>query len=712
VVIADQSEPIARQLGSPYAVALGPGPEPARLIAKLDVKDRPAVLWGNWFGGGVVVLRSPLRRLSRATAADVAALVDDQPTLIAWSPQDDSGTAVHIGGGWVGCLGFSPGTSAACFYDSLLRWRQDTGWTFEALGFHGREAHLHAELDSWRRLLLSAGDTIPPAGLAGRFATIEPPALSQLRYLAGVEAVIGNINSGRFYQLNLCTRLSARSLASAPVLFAHLAEQLNPAYGALLVAQPDDQHPGPVSPDIVSLSPELFLRVRGGEVITSPIKGTAPRQLGDIDAPSLRASAKDAAENIMIVDLMRNDLSRVCRPGTVQVDRLLELQAHPGVWHLVSTVTGQLADGVTTGKLLEATFPPGSVTGAPKSSALQGIADFEPYRRGAYTGALGLVSPIAGADFSVLIRTLECSRDRIELGVGGGITVDSSPITEWYECLAKAAPLVSALGSKLHLELQVAAPQPTARQLTGGLFETVLAIGSSVLRLAAHLARLDRSCHELYGAGIPDDLAGRMAAIVAADPSPPPRRAVRVIARPNADGLAFDVSFAPLLAQASDSRLSCAERSASTWRHKWADRAELLAAEQASTPELPYFLTAAGSDRFVAETSRGNLFCKVTDGTWLTPPLDEDVLPGVTRRDVLDIFSRAQLPLRIARFTAEQFQHSRGAFWTSSLRGAVPITAVDGVRLPASDQLANMINAELGVGKLISRQRRDLRRFC
>jgi para-aminobenzoate synthetase/4-amino-4-deoxychorismate lyase len=698
MVIADQSEPIAGQLGSPYAVPLGPGPEPAGLVAKLNVKDCPAVLWGNWFGGGVVVLRSPLRRVSPATAVGVAALIDDQPTLSARSPQNDSATAVQIGGGWVGCLGFSPGTSAACFYDSLLRWRQDTGWTFEALGFQGRLAHLHTELDCWRRLLRSAGETIPPAGLAGRFTTIEPPALSQLRYLAGVEAVIGRINAGRFYQLNLCTRLSSQSLASAPVLFAHLAERLDPAFGALLVTRPDDQHPGPVAPDIISMSPELFLRVRGREVITSPIKGTAPRQPGDSDAPSLRASAKDAAENIMIVDLMRNDLSRVCRPGTVQVDKLLELQAHPGVWHLVSTVTGKLADEVTTGQLLAATFPPGSVTGAPKSSALQGIADLEPYRRGAYTGAFGLASPIAGADFNVLIRTLECHRDRIELGVGGGITVDSSPITEWYECLAKAAPLVSALGSKLHAELQVTAPQPSARQLAGGLVETVLAIGSSVLRLAAHLARLDRSCHELYGVGIPDDLAGRVAAIVAADRSPPPRRAVRVIARPDADGLNVDVSLTPLVAQASGPRLSCAERSASTWRHKWADRAELLAAEQASAPDLPYFLTAAGSDRFVAETSRGNLFCKAVDGTWLTPPLDEDVLPGVTRRDVLDIFDRAQLPLRMERFSAEQFQHSRGAFWTSSLRGAVPITAVDNVRLPASDQVVNMINTELGIG--------------
>jgi para-aminobenzoate synthetase / 4-amino-4-deoxychorismate lyase len=697
-VIADQSKPIAEQIGSPYAVPLGFGQEPARLVAKLNVKDRPAVLWGNWFGGGVVVLRMPLRRVSPATAPDVVALLDDQPSLTACSRDDDRATAVQIGGGWVGCLGFSPGTSAACFYDSLLRWQPETGWTFEALGLQGREAHLDTELERWRRLLKSADDPIPPAGLAAQFTTIEPPGPTQLRYLASVEAAIGKINTGRFYQLNLCTRLWSRSQAEPPVLFAHLAEQLDPAYGALLVSQPDDHHHSPVAPDIVSMSPELFLRVRGRQVITSPIKGTAPRRPGDTDAPTLRASAKDAAENIMIVDLMRNDLSRVCRPGTVQVSSLLDLQAHPGVWHLVSTVVGQLADGVSTGQLLSATFPPGSVTGAPKSSALQGIADLEPYRRGAYTGAFGLASPIAGADFSVLIRTLECNRDRIDLGIGGAITVDSAPINEWYECLAKAAPLVSALGSELHSELDMTAPQPSARRLAGGLLETMLVIRSSVLRLAAHLARLDRSCRELYGVGIPDDLAVRIAAIVAANPSPPPRRAVRIVARADADGLKVDVSLAPLLPPASSSRISCAQRSTSSWRHKWADRAELLAAEQATAPDLPYFLTTAGSERFVAETSRGNLFCMAADGTVLTPPLDEAVLPGVTRRDVLDIFTCAQLPLRIDRFTSEQFQQSRGAFWTSSLRGAVPIAAVDGVRLPASDQLVNMINMELGIG--------------
>ncbi len=696
VVIAELTESVGQWLGSPYAVPLGSGPDPAQLVARLDPNDRPSVLWGNWFGGGVVAFRSPLRTITGSTAADVIGLVDDQPFIA--SPPDHGANAPQIGGGWFSCLGFSAGASIAYFYDSLLRWEPISGWTFETLGLSGRNARLEAELDAWRRLLRTAGDTTPPRVLAARFTTMAPPAPTQLHYLASIEAAIGRINAGEFYQLNLCTRLMSRSAASPPTIFADLASQLHPAYGAMMLTQADDDRGTPARA-ILSISPELFLRVRGRTVTTSPIKGTAARQPGDTDAPSLRASAKDAAENIMIVDLMRNDLSKVCRPGTVQVDELLDLQPHPGVWHLVSTVTGQLRKGVSTGQLLRATFPPGSVTGAPKSSALRGIADLETYERGAYTGALGLTSPIAGADFNVLIRTLECHGDRIELGVGGGITVDSAPITEWYECLAKAAPLVSALGSRLDPDLLATPARPSDRQLAGGLLETMLVIGSSVLRQAAHLARLDRSCRELYGHGVPDDLAGRIAAVVATDPSPPPRRLLRVIARLGVTGLTLDVSLEPLADQDRSSSLRSTERSAAAWRHKWADRAELTAAEARTAPDLPYFLTpAGGSDRFVAETSRGNVFCADPDGTWLTPPLDEHVLPGVTRRDVLDIFARIGLSLRIERFAASQLQRSACAFWTSSIRGAVPISAVDGHQLPPSDEFVRRINAELGTG--------------
>ena len=197
------------------------------------------------------------------------------------------------------------------------------------------------------------------------------------RHLAAIEGAIGRIHRGSFYQVNLCTRLHAETSSPAPMIFAALAERLQPTYGGLVSRPPaTDGTPRAVA----SFSPELFLSVHDGTIKTAPIKGTAPRVSGAVDSPELRASTKDAAENVMIVDLMRNDLSRVCRPGTVQVDELLSVQPAPGVWHLVSTVSGQLQPGMSTAEVLTATFPPGSVTGAPKIAAQQGIQELEDAR--------------------------------------------------------------------------------------------------------------------------------------------------------------------------------------------------------------------------------------------------------------------------------------------------------------------------------------------
>lgn len=151
----------------------------------------------------------------------------------------------------------------------------------------------------------------------------------------------------------------------------------------------------------------------------------------------------------MIVDLMRNDLGRVCSWGTVAVPRLVGLEAHPGVWHLVSDVSGQLRDGVDNADLLRATFPPGSVTGAPKVRAMEVIAALEATGREVYTGAIGYSSPVAGLELSVAIRTLEFSAGRVWLGAGGGVVSDSRPERELEECLVKARPLVAAVGSTI-----------------------------------------------------------------------------------------------------------------------------------------------------------------------------------------------------------------------------------------------------------------------
>ncbi len=683
------SEPPPHQgPGRPFRVPLTSTARPDSVISRLPVADHPGVLWGDWFGGGVLIMIRPLAVRTPATAESAFGFLDEQPVL----PDPPAGGADLVGGGWLACLGYTPGTTSLAFYDALLRWRAREGWSFESLGLAGREAATAAALAYWTAALddRSAASPDPdPSGplIGGTFATREPAGVTRDRYLAAVEGVIGRIHWGDFYQLNLCIRLHARSDRPAPAIFSSVAEQLQPAYAALVTGPSTGGNQAMVA----SFSPELFLRVRGREVLTKPIKGTAPRRAGGSTAAGLQASAKDAAENIMIVDLMRNDLSRVCRPGSVAVPELLAVEPHPGVWHLVSTVRGELNEDVKTSAVLAATFPPGSVTGAPKLAAQRGIAETELEARGAYTGTLGLVSPCGGTELNVVIRSFELTGDAVELGVGGGITVDSVPIREWYECLHKAAPLVGAVGSSLEPELadEPRAPDPA---LTGlGVFESILAVRGRIVRLAGHLARLDLSCRELYGLGLPADLASTVQQRLRTGPAAE-RVVLRVTARPHAHGLRVAVEARPLGPRRTTSTLSTASRPQRSWRHKWLDRVALDAAEQTTWPAMPYF-AAVGR---VTETSRGNLFWRGADGVWCTPPLDEQVLPGVTRREVMDLLGRGGTAVQIRRGQADDLHRAGGAFWTSSLSGAVAVTAIDDYHVPDVSELLAELNALLG----------------
>jgi para-aminobenzoate synthetase component I len=251
-------------------------------------------------------------------------------------------------------------------------------------------------------------------------------------YGAAVEAVKDAIARGDVYQVNLVQHLSAAFEGSPSELATRLAA-LHPL------------HPEPLVGDgwtIVSASPELFLARRGHRVWTAPIKGTRP--LGEDD---LRDSEKDAAEHVMIVDLERNDLSRVCEPGTVRWPGLMTEQELAGVKHLVTRVEGRLRDGVGLAEILEAMFPGGSVTGAPKISAVDHIAALEPVGRGASMGALGRVWPNGDLDLALTIRTFAVTEGRIHLWVGGGIVWDSEPEEEIEESWVKARPLLAAIGA-------------------------------------------------------------------------------------------------------------------------------------------------------------------------------------------------------------------------------------------------------------------------
>jgi para-aminobenzoate synthetase component 1 len=261
-----------------------------------------------------------------------------------------------------------------------------------------------------------------------------------VEYQDAVKACVHAIEAGELFQANICTRFTGRFDGDPSALFAEGVRRMQPRKAAYLAGEWGA---------IVSMSPELFLSRHGDLVRSTPIKGTLPRRNAADDhlARRLRESEKDVAENVMITDLVRNDLSRVCMVGSVQVPELLQVREAPGVWHLESTVEGRLAPAFDDTDLLRATFPPGSVTGAPKIRALDLIAELEHVPRGVYTGAIGLASPIAGLELSVAIRTLEIREERVSLGVGGGITADSDSDAEWRECLHKTAPLENLLAT-------------------------------------------------------------------------------------------------------------------------------------------------------------------------------------------------------------------------------------------------------------------------
>ena len=260
-------------------------------------------------------------------------------------------------------------------------------------------------------------------------------------YLDAVARVREYIVAGDIFQANLSQRLQA-PLRDAPFDLYRRLRRRNPApFAAYFDA---------AELTVLSASPERFLRLdEQGAVETRPIKGTRPRGLGPMhDAALGRAlaeSEKDRAENVMIVDLLRNDLSRVCRPGSVRVPELFALEQHPTVHHLVSTVIGELARGRDAIDLIRATFPGGSITGAPKVRAMEIIAELEPTRRGVYCGSVGYLSRSGAMDTSIVIRTFVRVGDQVYFQAGGGIVADSDPELEYRETLDKARGLIGAL---------------------------------------------------------------------------------------------------------------------------------------------------------------------------------------------------------------------------------------------------------------------------
>ncbi len=404
------------------------------------------------------------------------------------------GPARHVGGpdappflgGLVGYLGYELGDVLErlppapaddqglaplrlALHDWAIAWDRRTGAAWLA----GRA--LDGDAERLARRLADVRDRIRPSRLARAAALASsPPAsdddaadgiaftssLDRSAYEAGVEAVRGRIARGDIYQANLTRRLAApfdgdpwplyrRLRTGDPSLFSAYLDlgRGAPDHGSVLGSAPARPRA------ILSASPEPFLAISArGIVSTDPIKGTRPRGRSRAEdralARELLASAKDRAENVMIVDVLRNDLGRVCVPGTVRVPRLCRLERTAAVQHLVSTVTGRLAPGRDPFDLLRASFPGGSITGAPKIRAMEILRELEPTRRGPYTGALGWIGPDGAMATSILIRTLVADGTRLTLHVGGGITWQSDPAAEWEETVAKARGPLAAIGGR------------------------------------------------------------------------------------------------------------------------------------------------------------------------------------------------------------------------------------------------------------------------
>jgi para-aminobenzoate synthetase component 1 len=334
-------------------------------------------------------------------------------------------------------------------HDWVVAWDRRTGHAWLAgRAVDGEGRRLARRLDDVHARLTSPMSAAPQPAPVGPF--LFRSGLDRGAYEAGVSRVRDHIASGDIYQANLTRRLETPFDGDPWGLYRHLRTGDPSLFSAYLDLGPGQLTGRPRA--LLSASPEPFLSVDAeGVVQTDPIKGTRPRGRDRATdralARELLSSAKDHAENVMIVDVLRNDLGRVCRPGTVRVPRLCRLERTAAVQHLVSTVTGVLADGRDAFDLLAASFPGGSITGAPKIRAMEILEGLEPVRRGPYTGTIGWIGPDGAMQTSIIIRTFVADGRRLTLHVGGGITWKSDPAAEWEETVTKARGPLGAIGA-------------------------------------------------------------------------------------------------------------------------------------------------------------------------------------------------------------------------------------------------------------------------
>ncbi|MDE3108750.1 MAG: aminodeoxychorismate synthase component I [Acidobacteriota bacterium] len=465
-------------------------------------------------------------------------------------------------------------------------------------------------------------------------------AITRQKYFQKLDAIRHYIEAGDVYQINFTTRVHFQSKLEAFDLFSALFHR-HPAPYAAFVNTGDAQ--------IVSLSPEMFFQIDGGRIFVRPMKGTAPRglQLEDDEAAAarLRASEKNRAENVMIVDLMRNDLGRICRSGSVKTTSLFDIERYPSVWQMTSTVEGALGPDCTAESIVRALFPSGSVTGAPKIRAMEIIAELENVPRGIYTGSIGYFSKNR-AHFNVAIRTVVLNRRKGIMGIGGGITHDSSAPDEWNECHWKAAFLLES------------EPQ-------FGLIETFYWDRRYRL-LRAHLARLRDSTK--YWNFACDERRIISALENAAKHFPPGPRRVRLMLASDGEIKISDGPYdSDRFGRVGISRhvVNSGDR---FLYHKTTHRArydqELASARKRELDDVLFF-NQRGE---LTEGTIHNVFV-VKRGVWRTPPVACGLLSGVFRDHVLKTRKYA----RESVLRLPDLRNSDAIYLCNSVRGLYPV---------------------------------------
>jgi aminodeoxychorismate synthase, component I, bacterial clade len=479
-----------------------------------------------------------------------------------------------------------------------------------------------------------AGAAERPSGIAEMRA-----GLNQCEYAAAVELALRHIAGGDVYQLNLTWRIDFTFFGSYLALYRKLRRSQPVNYGAYLSL---------ADRVVMSLSPELFLERRGDALVSKPMKGTRARD-GDngtdqATAKALQQSEKDRAENLMIVDLIRNDLGKIAQIGSVRVDRLFAIEQYPTVYQMVSQVTGRVPDR-SLYPTLKALFPSGSVTGAPKIRAMEIIGDLERFSRGIYTGAIGHIRPGGDFVFNVAIRTIELTpNNRGRLHVGSGIVADSSANAEYEECWSKARFLTEL-------------PSDFA------LLETILLQGGELNRLDAHLQRLKQSAH-FFGFKCDES---RIREILLHTRQKSLEGSHRVRLTLGKDGR-IDVGFQPLVKLPQRISFVLAldrvDSSDILLRHKTTARGLYDRALRRLETEC-FDALFFNQREELTEGARSNVFL-LKDGVWFTPPVESGLLNGIMRQEIL-----CAMPVRVRKLYRDDLLNADAVYLSNALRGLV-----------------------------------------